>query len=145
MLTESRFVGQLESVPGYFEGDAGLLSMSVRDPGGDVIAGYQPTIKRAMWPLTKMAENALKGHEGLDTWGYRDYRGIPVFGAWSWLDEAGIGLATEIDLSKGVKTLYLDAHTNIWCLCWHYFSRSASHRNGGVAWRADTLPPAGTG
>ena len=103
MLTESRLVGQLESVPGYFDGDSGLLSMRIRDPGGDVTGGYQPSAERSQWPLTKMAEDALKGHDGLDTLGYNDYRGIPVFGAWSWLDQAGIGLATEIDLSEALE------------------------------------------
>jgi PAS domain S-box-containing protein len=29
--------------------------------------------------------------------GYRDYRGVPAYGAWLWDDKLGVGLATEID------------------------------------------------
>jgi signal transduction histidine kinase len=29
--------------------------------------------------------------------GYRDYRGVPVIGAWFWFDRLDVGLATEMD------------------------------------------------
>jgi len=30
--------------------------------------------------------------------GYRDYRGVPVFGAWVWDGELGMGLTSEVDV-----------------------------------------------
>ncbi len=42
----------------------------------------------------------------LDTKGYRDYRGVPVFGAWLWNVDLGFGLATEIDVAKALSNYY---------------------------------------
>ena len=36
-------------------------------------------------PLTRMASAAIAGESGTDLQGYRDYRGVEVFGAWKWL------------------------------------------------------------
>lgn len=32
-----------------------------------------------------------EGKDGIDVDGYRDYRGVPVIGAWTWLDKYGMG------------------------------------------------------
>ena len=94
----------------YFPTGGRLLSMRIGDPGGDLLQGYEPSSEPAQWPLTRMAEAALNGRDGLDVSGYRDYRGIPVIGTWSWLDRLDIGLATEIDLSEALKP-YHAMHT----------------------------------
>ena len=41
-----------------------------------------------------------------DTEGYRDYRGVQVFGAWLWNADLGLGLATEIDTDDGPVRSY---------------------------------------
>jgi polar amino acid transport system substrate-binding protein len=41
-----------------------------------------------------------------DTRGYRDYRGVPVFGAWLWNADLDIGLATEIDVDEALARYY---------------------------------------
>jgi PAS domain S-box-containing protein len=103
MLTESRFDNQLALLPDYFPSETQLLSMRILDPGGNLLKGYKPDRELAQWSLTKMAKAALNKRHGFDTSGYRDYRGVPVIGTWSWLDRMGIGLATEIDLSEALE------------------------------------------
>jgi hypothetical protein len=54
-----------------------------------------------------LAGAALAGHSGLDVDGYRDYRGSPSIGAWTWLDEYGFAVATEVDIAEAFRPLYL--------------------------------------
>jgi PAS domain S-box-containing protein len=103
LLTESRFDDHLAMLAEYFPGETRLLSMRIKDPGGNLLKGFQPASERDQWPLTRMAKVALNKRDGRDISGYRDYRGIPVIGAWSWLDRLDIGLATEIDLSEALQ------------------------------------------
>ena len=79
------------------EGEKSILSVSLRDPGGDLTNGFSPSVPRYQQPLTLLAEQATKGKPGLNVEGYRDYRGVPVYGAWLWDNKLGVGLATEID------------------------------------------------
>lgn len=37
---------------------------------------------------------------GSDVSGYLDYRGVPVVGAWQWMEELGAALVTEMDVSE---------------------------------------------
>jgi PAS domain S-box-containing protein len=47
-----------------------------------------------------MAGEALAGRSGMNLRGYRDYRGVPVIGAWKWDENYRFGIATEIDVSE---------------------------------------------
>jgi polar amino acid transport system substrate-binding protein len=102
MLTPSRFNQMLERLPQYFESKDQLRQLRISDPGGNLLQGYQPQSTSDEWKLTRMASDALQGHHGVDTSGYRDYRGVQVMGAWSWSDSLGIGLATEIDKEEAL-------------------------------------------
>lgn len=82
-----------------------ILNLLLRNPGGDMTRGFRPKLRRSEMPLTKMAESATTGNKGLDVVGYGDYRGVPVVGAWTWLAEYDIGLATEIDLDEAYRPL----------------------------------------
>lgn len=112
MLSESRFTDQLREI-GLLptDGTGGTARVvHLRDPGGDMTKGYRPKESRASQPLTKMARHATAGEAGVDVLGYRDYRGVQVVGAWRWLDDHDIGVATEIEMSetepaRGVITL----------------------------------------
>ncbi|MBW2704891.1 MAG: PAS domain S-box protein [Deltaproteobacteria bacterium] len=97
LLSEIRFEEDLRKAGLLGEGEKSILSVSVRDPGGDLTKGFAPSVPRYQQPLTLMAEQATKGKSGLNVQGYRDYRGVPVYGAWLWDDNLGVGLATEID------------------------------------------------
>ena len=86
---------------------ASILNIEVRDPGGNMTTGYRPTVRRGKMPLTKMAQAATAGDSGVDVEGYRDYRGVPVVGAWVWLNEYDIGVVTEVDLAQAFRPLVI--------------------------------------
>lgn len=99
MLSDSRFDDDLVRL-GIIPSDAGRRSatvVSLRDPGGDLMAGYRPRRPLAACPLTNMAAHAVAGENGIDLDGYRDYRGVTVIGAWRWLPKYSFGMAIEID------------------------------------------------
>jgi eukaryotic-like serine/threonine-protein kinase len=77
------------------------LNLRLRDPGGDLTQGFTPTLaNRADDALTHIVASAVAGGEGVDVVPSRDYRGVPVVGAWCWLPQYGIGVATEMDASE---------------------------------------------
>ncbi|OHB81946.1 MAG: hypothetical protein A2W31_06460 [Planctomycetes bacterium RBG_16_64_10] len=107
MLSESRFNAQLKQL-GLIPNEPAARSstlVQVRDPGGDLTAGYRPQVPLAARPRTKMARLAAAGTDGVDLDGYRDYRGVLVIGAWRWLPRAGFGVATEIDYDEAYAPL----------------------------------------
>ncbi|MEE9515051.1 MAG: cache domain-containing protein [Candidatus Brocadiales bacterium] len=56
--------------------------------------------------LTKGVQAALKGEDGYDAGGYRDYRGVLVLGFWHWLPEYQWALMSEIDVEEAYKALH---------------------------------------
>jgi serine/threonine-protein kinase len=99
MLTETRYGRRLA------QGTA--TATSVRDPGGDLLAGYKP-LPASGWPLTTLAAAALSredGNEGVVLEPYRNYRGAEVIGAWRWLAEERIGVAVEVDAAEAYAPL----------------------------------------
>lgn len=82
-----------------------ILNLLVRDPQGNVTEGYRPKQRRRKLPLTRMAADAIAGNSGVDVEGYRDYRGVPVVGAWAWMPKYGIGVTTEIDVAEAFHPL----------------------------------------
>jgi PAS domain S-box-containing protein len=80
--------------------------VSLRDPGGDLTQGFSPSVPGYQQSLTRMAQEATQGKAGLNVEGYRDYRGVRVYGAWLWDDKLGVGLATEIDEADALGPFY---------------------------------------
>jgi len=106
-LTESRFPDHLRQI-GLLSPteDSVILRLKVADPGADLVDGEKPDRPQADWPLTAMAARAVSGGptaQGVDVLGYRDYRGVPVVGAWQWIDTYGIGLVAEIDVAEAFR------------------------------------------
>ena len=101
-LTRSRFAEAMWAAGALPESGSEILRLRVSDPGGDILAGYRPSVPRSKQPLTRMAAAATAGLSGLDVEGYRDYRGVRVLGAWLWDEELRIGLATETDESEAL-------------------------------------------
>ncbi|MBK6684986.1 MAG: universal stress protein [Deltaproteobacteria bacterium] len=103
MLSPSRFEDALDRLDlPSFPTDPGHLQL--RDPGGNLLAGHRPVGPPSAWPLTKMAADAVGGRAGIDLEGYRDYRGVPVVGAWQWLAEREMGVAVEVDRAEALPS-----------------------------------------
>jgi hypothetical protein len=112
ILSSSRFEPQLREI-GLLPEDEQVgssMHLQVRDPGGDLTQGFEPTLPLLARPLTRMAASAVSRESGYDIDGYRDYRGVLVVGAWTWVQELEIGLTTEIDHAEaylGLDQLWL--------------------------------------
>jgi hypothetical protein len=87
------------------ENSHSILQLMARDPGGDVAKGYRSPVRRRDLPFTRMAADAVAGNAGVDVSGYRDYRGANVVGAWKWLPDANIGVATEMQYAEAFRPL----------------------------------------
>ncbi|MFC1773524.1 response regulator [Pseudomonadota bacterium] len=113
LMSSSRFESELRDIGLLSEGESSILNIQVRDPGGDMTEGFRSDLPRAQQPLTLMAESAIAASAGagsrrspvqIDLEGYRDYRGVPVFGAWMWDGELGLGLTSEVDVAEAMST-----------------------------------------
>jgi nucleotide-binding universal stress UspA family protein len=102
MLSNSRFPDELRRA-GLLPADARLQTprrLRISDPGADLTVTEVARSARATDPpLTRMAQAATAGQDGRDFYGYRDYRGVEVIGAWRWVSEYGFGVAAEMDLA----------------------------------------------
>ena len=105
LLTASRFSRELKEWGLIDKEDhtGGVLSLRVATPPVNLTEGPVLDIPQNDLPLTKMAQIAMLGRNGVDVEGYRDYRGVRVLGAWIWDDVLGIGLTTEIDEKEALK------------------------------------------
>ena len=120
MLSNSRFEDQLRGIGLLEKGENSALNIEIRDPGGDMVQGYQPGSKRSEQPLTHMILSAIalqkkmenagisSGHSPVvsNMAGYRDYRGVNVYGAWLWNASLDMGLTTEVDVDEGLAHFY---------------------------------------
>lgn len=106
MVSNSRFNADLQKTGLIEPGQYSMLLVNIRDPGGNLVAGFHSTIRRSDQPLTEMAASAIKGHSGTNLVGYRNYLGIPVLGTWSWDNEVNLGIATEIDVNEALTNYY---------------------------------------
>jgi tRNA A-37 threonylcarbamoyl transferase component Bud32 len=109
MLSSSRFEADLRAlgILDGAEGDSTVVNLHVRDPGVDLTRGNEAEGERESWPPTLAVAEASAGRAGVNTAGYRDYRGVEVVGAWAWLPRHGFGLATEIDRAEAFRSQYI--------------------------------------
>lgn len=109
MVSESRF-GESLILLGLLpdaENSSSILQLLVRDPGGDITAGYRPTARRRDLPFTYPVGEAIAGTSGVNVEGYRDYRGVPSVGAWRWLPDGDVGVVAEIDYAEAFRPLVI--------------------------------------
>ncbi len=109
MLTATRFDPELKTlglIPPGRENTA-ILNLKLLDPEAELHPGDRPPKPREQLGLTRMALAATTGYDGCDVRGYRNYRGVEVVGAWAWLKEYGMGVATEVAVNEAFQTLYV--------------------------------------
>lgn len=109
LLSDSRFEEQLRRL-GLLADDPAVGSsfhVQIRTPGRRLTPNKKAEGDPKSWPLTRMAQDAVAGGSGIDTNGYTDYRGVRVIGAWTWLPELDIGVATEVDFAEAYRPLVI--------------------------------------
>lgn len=106
LISKSRFVNQLRSVHFLTNQEQEILSISLRDPGVNLLMGHIPSGSQTQLPLTTMAASATKGETSFNHHGYRDYRGVTVIGSWTWDTSLNIGICTKIDLAEAMSSYY---------------------------------------
>ena len=102
LISDSRFEDDLRRI-GLLPDDetvGSALNIEIRDPGANLTTGAAPTAQGPARPLTRMAASAAAGETMVDVEGYNDYRGVPMVGAWTWIDEYGFGVTTEEDFEE---------------------------------------------
>lgn len=104
-VSESLFGKDLVAMGLVAPGESAVLNLRLQDPGTNLLAEHGTTGPRDAGPLTRMAESATAGERGVDLDGYRDYRGVPVVGAWLWEESLGFGMATEMDVEEAYASL----------------------------------------
>ena len=113
-LSRSRFDDQLKQVallPDRPQAQS-VLNVELRNPGVDLSSGARPALSRDQQPLTELAADAILrkpaiSDPGVNVDGYLDYRGVESVGAWAWLPEFDLGVATEMDLAEAYRPVYV--------------------------------------
>lgn len=108
LLSQSRFDDQLRGLGLLTNAPeaSSALNLVLRDPGGDLTRGFDwPPSDRAKAPLMALVGRALTESNGVHVLPERDYRGVPVVGAWHWIDEHQFGVVTKIDASEAFQPL----------------------------------------
>ncbi|MGK0179462.1 MAG: PAS domain S-box-containing protein [Nitrospinales bacterium] len=106
LVSKSRFNEQLVKIGLLPHTKASIFNIQIRDPDRDL--RKKPLLSGESvenWPLTLMAENAVMKKAGVNVEGYNDYRGVPVIGAWTWMEDQMLGIATEVDTDEAFATL----------------------------------------
>lgn len=119
MLSDSRFTKELRQIGLLSDGQTSILNIALRDPGGDLTEGFKPGRSRQALGLTRMVEDATRQREkaviSANVSGYRDYRGVLVVGAYTWLPKHGFGVATEIDVAEAYAPFVI-LRNSVWGL-----------------------------
>jgi tRNA A-37 threonylcarbamoyl transferase component Bud32 len=107
LLSESRFDAELKRVGLVPDSpDArSTLTLELRDPLVNLSQGRQSPQRRTELPFIHAVTEAREGHRGVNANGYRDYRGVLVVGAWTWVDDFDMGLATQMDRADAFQAL----------------------------------------
>lgn len=106
MLSSSRFEDQLRGIGLLDAGESSASILRLTDPGINLTLTNKAQPASEQRPLTRMALSATRGEDGYDLEGYRDYRGVPVIGAWVWNREFDLGITIEQDVDEAYELFY---------------------------------------
>jgi hypothetical protein len=109
LLSNSRFDDELRRLGLIPDSDdaMSILTLELRNPLVDLRQGKASPKRRSEQPLTLPVKETGSGHAGFNVDGYRDYRGVPVVGAWEWLPEFDFGLTTQLDATEAFHPLHI--------------------------------------
>lgn len=105
MISDSRHIPQLIEAGLLPPESTTSLGLELRNPTVNLMTGETPPTQAKDRPLTDMAKSATNGESGQNLVGYQDYRGVPVVGAWVWIEDLNLGITTEIDVEEAYETL----------------------------------------
>ena len=108
LISRSRFDEQLRKL-GLIDDRAdstSALNLRLSDPGANHPSRIPPEETNHLTrPLIHLAAGAIAGGSGVDVRPSRDYRGVPVVGAWRWLPQHGFGVVTQVNASEAYQPL----------------------------------------
>ncbi|MEG3617969.1 PAS domain S-box protein [Magnetovibrio sp. PR-2] len=116
LLSESRFNADLVQIGMISESDHSILNLKITDPGQDLRQTNARIAPNHQGGLTLMASGVIQGEGGYNIEGYQSYMGHRVVGAWLWVEEMGLGLATEM--------LYAEAYATYLAVSWQMMAAS---------------------
>ena len=118
ILSKSRFQDELQNtfLLDYDTTKESIYNIKLLDPGKSVYKTSEPKIPVIDQQYTRIFAMAIDELRSDDTdyigsimKPYRDYRGVKVIGAWTWLPEYDFGLIDEIDAAEALLALrYFD-------------------------------------
>ncbi|BBM88240.1 serine/threonine protein kinase [Candidatus Uabimicrobium amorphum] len=103
MLTSSVLNEQIREL-GLMDSEHPIFNLKILNPKCNLLKGEE--VSHDELAFTYLVTHALRNPKGVNVEGYRDFRGVPVIGAWMWVEDFNIGIASEIDLEKAYATLY---------------------------------------
>ena len=107
LMSQSRFEEQLRTA-GLLTNSPNVssaLNLVLLDPGADLSRTALKEPLPTNGPLMGLVAKAINEPPGVDLEPTRDYRGIPVVGAWQWVDEHHFGVVTKIDAEEAFRPL----------------------------------------
>jgi hypothetical protein len=107
LVTVSRFERELQDkqILKSLEEGASLLTTSAKVPRNKFMDGTIMAQSASTDDLTEMADDAIRGGTGIQLDGYRNYMGNTVAGAWTWLEDLNVGVASEIPLAEAYQEI----------------------------------------
>lgn len=110
IISKGRNEAQLRDLGLIGPNETSILKVKLFDPGFNMGTGESSRLLNtsAEPPLNFMAQRALAGETGFSSVPYRNYRGVPVYGAWLWDKKLGIGFAVEIDAQEVIGSYKLE-------------------------------------
>ncbi len=120
MVSKSRFDESLRDM-GLLDSQSkstSALNLKLKDPGKMLVPGSTLAPDEIeQWPFTRVAMSTMNHLESfeegeeitafqkMEVEPFRDYRGVEVVGAWTWLPNYQLGIATQIDADEAFRSL----------------------------------------
>ncbi|MEO2279880.1 response regulator [Pseudoalteromonas pernae] len=108
LISKSRYTTVLQTMGILDVEQSPVLNVRISDRAQQVMP-----IERSdyTFPLTLAAKHTVAGRNGSQRNGYQGYRDVSVLGAWTWDNDLGIGIITEIDEREALEAFHISRNT----------------------------------